>query len=252
MEQNIYDNDEFFTKYQSKRNAISANDLIEIPELFELIGNVKGLNVLDLGCGAGGHDRHLIKLGAKRVLGIDLSNNMIHEAKKNTDDTRIEYRVMSMNDIDKLEEKFDLVVSSLAIHYIEDYDSLCKKVYGVLKEGGRFIFSCGHPMDSCAILKDYSDNYVVINNKKYFLISDYNNEGKRVSHWHVDGVETYHRNTSHLINGLLDAGFILEHVTESYASEKAIELNPKFIEQKDHSYFIFFKCQKQIFGKIDF
>ena len=29
---------------------------------------------------------------------------------------------MSMNDIDKLDDKFDLVISSLAIHYIEDYD----------------------------------------------------------------------------------------------------------------------------------
>ena len=244
MQQNIYDNNEFFERYQSKRNELSANDLIEIPQLFDLIGDVKDLTVLDLGCGAGGHDRHLIELGAKRVLGIDLSKNMINEAKKNTNDNKIEYKIMSMTDIDTLEEKFDLVVSSLALHYIEDYDGLCKKVYNVLKDGGRFIFSYGHPMDSCAILNDYSENYVMINNKKYYLISDYNNEGKRVSHWYVDGVETYHRNISHLINGLLDAGFTLEHVTESYATEEAIKLKPKYADQKDHSYFIYFKCKK--------
>ena len=244
MEQNIYDNDEFFKNYQSKRGKTSANDLIEIPELFELIGNPNNLTILDLGCGAGGHDQYLIENGAKRVVGIDISNNMINEARKNTNDDRIEYKVMSMNDIDLLDEKFDLVVSSLAIHYIEDYDSLCKKVYHLLNKGGRFVFSCGHPMDSCAILDDYSNNYIEINNKKYYLISDYNNEGKRVSHWYVDGVETYHRNISHLINGLLDAGFILEHVTESYTTEEVIKLNPKFADQKDHSYFIFFKCRK--------
>lgn len=244
MQQNIYDNNEFFEGYQSKRNELSANDLIEIPQLFDLIGDVKDLTVLDLGCGAGGHDRHLIELGAKRVLGIDLSKNMINEAKKNTNDNKIEYKIMSMTDIDTLEEKFDLVVSSLALHYIEDYDGLCKKVYNILKDGGRFIFSYGHPMDSCAILNDYSENYVTINNKKYYLISDYNNEGKRISHWYVDGVETYHRNISHLINGLLDAGFTLERATESYATEEAIKLKPKYADQKDHSYFIFFKCQK--------
>ena len=244
MEQNIYDNMEFFEGYQNKRGELSANDLIEIPELFKLIGDVTNLNVLDLGCGTGGHDRKLIELGANRVLGIDLSNNMINEAKNNTNTDKIEYRVMSMSNIDNISEKFDLVVSSLAIQYIEDYDTLCKNVYNLLNEGGRFVFSCGHPMDSCAILNDYANNNVEINGKKYYLISDYNNEGKRISRWFVDGVETYHRNVSHLINGLINAGFKLEHVSESYASDEVIKIKPKFEDQKDHSYFIFFKCQK--------
>lgn len=247
MEQNIYDNDDFRKGYQSKRGKLSANDLIETPELFELIGDVTNLNILDLGCGTGDHDRKLIELGASRVLGIDLSKKMINEAINNTTSNRIEYRVMSMNDIDTISENFDLVVSSLAIHYIEDYDSLCKKVYNLLNDRGRFIFSYGHPMDSCAILNDYSNNYVEINDKKYYLISDYNNEGKRVSHWFVDGVETYHRNISHLINGLIDAGFFLERVKESFASDEVIKQKPKFADQKDHSYFIYFKCQKRIY-----
>ena len=244
QQQNIYDNKEFFDGYQSKRNNLSANELIEIPQLFELIGNVENLSILDLGCGTGGHDRKLINMGAKKVVGIDLSNNMINEAIKNNNSDKIEYKVMSMDDIDKLDEKFDMVVSSLAIHYVPDYDGLCKRVYNLLNDGGRFIFSCGHPMDSCAILNDYSENFVIINDKKYFLISDYNNEGKRVSHWFVDGVETYHRNMSHLVNGLIDAGFKLEHMTESYASEEAIKLKPKYIEQNDHSYYVYFKCKK--------
>ena len=243
-QQNIYDNQEFFEKYQSIRDDLSANKLIEMPQLFELIGNVTNLSILDLGCGAGGHDRKLIEMGAKSVVGIDLSSNMIHEAIKNTKSNKIKYKVMSMNDIDQLEEKFDLVISSLAIHYVEDYDGLCKKVYNILNDGGRFVFSYGHPMDSCAILKDYADNFVMINDKKYFLISDYNNEGKRISHWFVDGVETYHRNLSHFVNGLIDAGFQLEHMAESYATDEIVKLKPKYIEQNDHSYYVYFKCKK--------
>lgn len=243
-QQNIYDNKEFFEGYQSIRDNLSANELIEIPQLFNLIGNVENLSILDLGCGTGKHDRKLIELGAKRVLGIDLSNNMINEAIKDTNSDKIEYRVMSMDDIDKIDEKFDMVVSSLAIHYVQDYDALCKKVYNLLNDGGRFIFSYGHPMDSCAILNDYADNFVMINDKKYFLISDYNNEGKRVSHWFVDGVETYHRNMSHLVNGLIEAGFRLEHMMESFATEETIKLKPKYADQKDHSYYVYFKCIK--------
>ena len=109
-QQNIYDNKNFFEGYQSIRDNLSANNLIEIPQLFELIGDVTNLKVLDLGCGCGEHDRKLAEMGAKRIVGIDLSNNMINEAIKNNHSKKIEYKVMSMNDIDKLEEKFDLVL----------------------------------------------------------------------------------------------------------------------------------------------
>lgn len=245
-EQNIYDNEEFFNGYQELRSnkGCTANDLIEIPQLFQLIGDVKDKTILDLGCGAGGSAKKLIKLGAKKVLGIDISTKMVEVAQKENDSPNIDYQVMSMNEIDKIDEKFDLVVSSLAIHYVEDYDALCKKVFKILNNDGYFVFSHGHPMDSAPILKDYSENFVIINDKKYFLLSDYNNEGKRVSHWFVDGVETYHRNMGHLVNGLIDAGFRLEKMIESYVTDDIIEKNPKFVEQLDHSYYVYFKAKK--------
>ena len=244
MEQNIYDDEEFFKGYSELREGVSANDLIEIPQFFDLIGNVKDKTILDIGCGAGGHDRRLIELGAKSVLGIDISTKMLEEAKKNKNSDKIEYQLLSMNDLEKLDRKFDLVVSSLAIHYIEDYDGLCKKVYNLLNDGGYFVFSHGHPMDSAIILNNLEHRYVILDDKKYFLISDYNNEGKRVNHWFIDGVETYHRNMSHLVNGLIDAGFTIKRLNESYASEEAIKKKPKLIEQRDHSYYVYIKAQK--------
>ncbi len=247
MEQNIYDNEEFYNGYHELRNSKeipSANDLIEIPQLFELIGDVKGKKVLDIGCGAGGHDRKLIELGAESVLGIDISEKMLEEAKKNNNSDKITYQLLSMNNLEKINEKFDLVISSLAIHYIEDYDGLCKKVFNLLKDGGYFIFSHDHPMDSAIIMDNLEKRYVIIDGKKYFLLSDYNNEGKRLIRWIVDGVVTYHRNMSHLVNGLIDAGFRIERLNESYATEEAIKLKPKFIEQKDHSYYVYIKSKK--------
>lgn len=246
QEQNIYDNEEFFKGYQSMREnkGYTANDLIERPQLFQLIGEVKAKSILDLGCGTGDSAKKLVELGAKKVLGIDLSSKMIEVANKENNMPNIKYQVMSMNEIDKIEEKFDLVVSSLAIHYIDDYDGLCKKVYNLLNDGGEFVFLHGHPMDSAPILKDYSENFVIINNKKYFLLSDYNNEGERVSHWFVDGVKTYHRNMGHLVNGLIDAGFKLERLLESYVTEDIIKINPKYGEQKDHSYYVYFRAKK--------
>ncbi len=247
MEQNIYDNEEFYKGYYDLRHNetdLSANDLIEIPQLFELIGDVKDKDILDIGCGAGGHDRKLIELGAKSVLGIDISKKMIKEAEKDKNSDKIEYKILSMNQLEKIDKKFDMVVSSLAIHYIEDYDSLCKKVYNLLNDGGYFVFSHGHPMDSATILNNLEHRSVIIDGKKYFLFSDYNNEGKRISHWFIDGVETYHRNMSHLVNGLIDAGFTIKKLNESYATEEAISKKPKLIEQRDHSYYVYIKAQK--------
>ena len=245
-EQNIYDNEVFFKGYQSMREnkGYTANDLIEKPQLFQLIGDVSGKSVLDLGCGTGSNSKKLIELGAKKVLGIDLSSNMIELAKKENNLFNVNYKVMSMNEIDKLDEKYDLVISSLAIHYVENYDELCKKVYNLLNDGGTFVFSQGHPMDSAPILNDYSNNYVVLNDKKYFLLSDYNNEGKRVSYWFVDGVETYHRNMSHLVNGLIDAGFKLDRLQESYSTADIVKINSDYAEQYDHSYFVYFRAKK--------
>ena len=49
---------------------------------------------------------------------------------------------------------------------------------------------------------------------------------------------------SHLVNGLIDAGFIIERLNESYATDEAIKLKPKYIEQKDHSYYVYLKAKK--------
>ena len=87
--------------------------------------------------------------------------------------------------------------------------------------------------------------FVIINNKKYYLISDYNNEGKRISHWYVNGVETYHRNMSHLVNGILNSRLRLVEMQESYATKDVIKLKPKFEDQKDHSYYVYFKARKE-------
>ena len=71
--QNIYDNEQFFNSYKEMRDGkLNANELIEIPTMKSLLPELKGKNVLDLGCGEGEMSRHFLSLGAKRVLAIDL------------------------------------------------------------------------------------------------------------------------------------------------------------------------------------
>jgi ubiquinone/menaquinone biosynthesis C-methylase UbiE len=55
---------------------------VESFTLMELIGEPTGLSVIDLACGEGFYTRMLRRLGAHRVLGVDLSGGMIELARK--------------------------------------------------------------------------------------------------------------------------------------------------------------------------
>ena len=72
--QNIYDNDTFFEGYSElRKRKVNANTLFEIPALFSLMPDLSGKDVLDLGCGFGEHCKAFVEKGAKKVVGIDIS-----------------------------------------------------------------------------------------------------------------------------------------------------------------------------------
>ena len=120
---NVYDNEEFFKYYQNLRaSEINANNLIENPIIKSMLPNLKGKSILDLGCGDGNMSAYFMDNGAKRVYGIDISENMINEANKLYADENRKFEVMKMEDISQINEKFDVVYSSLAFHYVEDFD----------------------------------------------------------------------------------------------------------------------------------
>lgn len=139
MKQNVYDNKTFSVAYDKMRKddkGRNANDLVEIPNFRKLIPNVKEKKILDLGCGYGENDKYCRDLGAKEILGIDISEHMIKIAEKNNADENIKYKVMAMEDISKIKEKFDIVISSLAFHYVKDYEKLIKDIYNLLNDNG--------------------------------------------------------------------------------------------------------------------
>ena len=91
---NEYDNERFFDQYaqmpRSKEGLAAAGEWHQLKPLFP---DLQGKSVLDLGCGYGWHCRFAAGRGAKRVLGLDLSEKMIAEAKKRDLGPEIEYRV---------------------------------------------------------------------------------------------------------------------------------------------------------------
>jgi len=95
---NIYDNRQFFDQYskmsRSQQGLSGAGEWHQFKALFP---DLSGKSVLDLGCGYGWHCKYAVECGAEQVLGIDLSEKMIHEAKAKNADSKITYRVCWRN-----------------------------------------------------------------------------------------------------------------------------------------------------------
>ena len=138
----IYDDPLFFDNYINLRNKENNyNDLIEQPIVFDLIGDVRNKSVLDIGCGYGAMTIKIAKSGAEKVIGVDVSEKMIKKANTENSDDKIQYQNISAEQINTIEDKFDIVVSCLAIHYIENFKELFTNIASLVKAKGKFIFS---------------------------------------------------------------------------------------------------------------
>ena len=201
--QNIFDNETFFSGYKALRDSdCNANDLIEQPAMRKLLPDLNGKSVLDLGCGYGHNCIDFVGRGAARVVGIDISEKMLDVAKEESVNAKIEYRNMSMTDISNLNETFDFIYSSLAFHYVKDFDAFAKDMYSVLNAGGQLLFSQEHPIITSTVDGAGHFNKDENGEKVSYTFSNYNQPGERKIHWYVDGVIKYHRTFSNIINAL--------------------------------------------------
>ena len=118
----------------------------EWPSFRSLIPDVDGANVLDLGCGFGWLCRWARENGAKEVLGVDLSANMLTEARKFPQDPAIAYQLADLDILELPPNTYDVAVSSLTLHYLKNLSGLVAQVYQSLRPGGSFVFSAEHPI----------------------------------------------------------------------------------------------------------
>ena len=242
--QNIYDNEAFFEGYKKIRdNEVNANNLFEIPTLFSLLPNLKKKKVLDLGCGFGEHCMHYIHDGASKVVGIDISKKMLEVAKQENCNPNITYINMPMEDISELDEKFDVVVSSLAFHYVEDFAGIAKNIYKLLNDNGVFVFSQENPLNTC---HKGGDRWTKDENGKklYLNLANYGLEGERESVWFVDNVKKYHRTFSTIINTLIGVGFTVDKMVEPLPTEEMLEKYPNYKDLFHKPDFLLVKARK--------
>lgn len=122
---------------------------IEHFTLFELIGDLQGMSVLDLACGGGFYTRFLKRYGAARVVGIDLSAKVIELARaaEAKEPLGIEYHVHDAREPLGM-GGFDLVTAAYLLNYAstpEELHAMCQGIGRSLKPGGRFVTVNNHP-----------------------------------------------------------------------------------------------------------
>jgi ubiquinone/menaquinone biosynthesis C-methylase UbiE len=134
--------DKWSEKYDRESNPLIA---LEEPITLDLIGQVKGQQVLDLGCGTGRYCLLLAQRGAK-VVGIDPSSGMIqHARRKITDSNQITLHQGTLDDLHFPDGQFDLVVSALTLSHLPELEPTFREIGRVLKSGGWLVISDVHP-----------------------------------------------------------------------------------------------------------
>lgn len=231
MQQNKYDDPAFFESYsRMPRSQEGLSAAGEWPVLRAMLPDLQGKRVLDLGCGYGWHCRYAADLGAISVIGVDLSEKMLEKARGHEGYPQIRYLQQAIEAADFLPGAFDVVLSSLALHYVADYEALCSKVFGFLATGGTFIFSTEHPVFTARADQDWFSD--AGGNRLHWPVDHYQEEGQRITGFLGHEVVKYHRTTATFINTLITAGFMISGVAEP---QPAAEMMARYPELKDET-----------------
>ena len=218
----IYDDRTFFESYaempRSRFGLGAAGEWAQFEKL--LPRDMTGLDVLDLGCGYGWHCAYCASRGARSVLGLDPSEKMLARAREINAAPVIEYRRCAVEDFGWPESEFDLCVSNLALHYVEDLAPVFAGVCRALRPGGTFALNMEHPCFTSGVNEDWCRD-----------------GSGRILHWPVDRyfepgarktlfcgceVTKYHHTLTQILGGLLEAGFALAAVDEARPSPEML------------------------------
>ncbi|MGE5629472.1 MAG: class I SAM-dependent methyltransferase [Caulobacteraceae bacterium] len=230
MKQNKYDDDVFFNKYSNmSRSKNGLEGAGEWYELKKMLPDFKNKKVLDLGCGFGWHCRYAAENGAKSVIGIDISQKMLREAKNKTKYGNIEYICMPIEDIDFPAESFDIVISSLALHYVKSFEDVLDRVHKCLSKGGDFVFSVEHPIFTAQGLQDW--HYDDKGNILHWPVDHYFTEGIRNAKFLGEEVIKYHRTLTTYLNSLIKKGFEITGVVEPKPAENMLSTIPGMFDE---------------------
>lgn len=236
MTQNIYDNPEFFEGYSRLGRSLEGlAGAAEWPALRALLPDLRGLEIVDLGCGFGWFCRWAREQGAAQVLGLDVSEKMLARARAATTDAAITYVRADIERLELPEAAFGLAYSSLALHYVEDLAGLLATVRRALVPGGNLVFSIEHPIYTAPARPGW---LVDADGRKTWPVDGYLAEGPRTTDWLAKGVIKQHRTIGTTLNLLIRLGFTISHVEEFGPTDDQVAVKPDLAEERERPMFL--------------
>ncbi|PWI47054.1 hypothetical protein CEE45_13855 [Candidatus Heimdallarchaeota archaeon B3_Heim] len=208
------------SEYYQLSTSISLDDIHYAPyspgeKELNVIGDVKGLDVIELGCGGGQIAIVLAKMGAKNVAALDISEQQLNHARllASREKANITFLHGDMENLSSLQNaSFDLVVSVHAISYVSNIENVLSEISRILRLNGRVVLCTIHPLQY--VLWEALEEDSIKKVQSYF--------GSEPSTWDwIDNTKTpiatfsdrAHR-YEEFVNGLLKNGLILERVIE--------------------------------------
>jgi len=243
MKQNKYDDPAFFEIYSKMPRSIGGLEQAgEWPALRGLLPDLRGKHILDLGCGYGWHCRFFAAQNTASVIGVDISEKMLQRARESTFDPRIEYHQSAIEEIDFPAETFDVVFSSLALHYVKHFTTVCEKVHRCLTAQGTFVLSVEHPIFTSLAAQQWCENADGI--RLHWPVDHYQDEDIRHTNFLTNNVIKYHRTLATYINTLIDNGFHIARLLEPQPTPEMILENPDLKDESRRPIFLLIAAAK--------
>lgn len=202
---------------------VSTGGINTTEEVCKMLQVKPNEQILDVGCGIGGSAFHFQQKYNGKVVGFDLSENMIEIARnkiKNYKFPNIEFLVADALKVDYEENQFDVVYSRDTILHIPPKKLLFSQFYKWLKPGGRLLITdyCCGPYDQRS--EDFKA-YVAERGYTLLTVDDYAKVLEDVGFKDVQGIDK----TDHFLK-------ILKSEVDKFDGEKE-EFVKKF-SQKDY------------------
>ena len=213
----------------AKDNADGAyNAYYERPATIALLGEVQGLNVLDVGCGSGLLSSWLVDNGAV-VTALDVSPAMAELARRRLGDRA---RVVVADIAEPLlfaAGEFDLVVASLVMHYVYDWEAVLKEFHRVTSPQGRVVFSTHHP----------TMDWQLHSPEDYFAVKKVTDQWSKGTG--VFEVTFWRRPLTAMCRAIAEAGFVIERLVEPWPLASLATRDPAAYEEiRTKPRFLFF------------
>lgn len=229
----------------------SAHRFLERPAMEKELPDLKGKSVLCLGCGSGEECRRLKLRGAERVVGVDISEGLLQQARAHY--KGIEFYKMRIEELDFKAGSFDFAYSSLVMHYLKEWGPAFRSIHRVLKRNGVLLFSADHPACWGASVtmrggrKVKSLGYEKSKDGSYIIHGDYFSR-RRIDRAWLNGrmpVSFFTRPISSMVNDLIRSGFEILEMDEPRPLKGAKSQDRRFYEVHSRiPLFIIFKARR--------